>query len=116
MSSEELEALRSRSAGFTLLDLLDGIGIGQKERLVLVDRVWQSLEAVDELKVASRLLELDVLNDDQVVVIVAMLVQELFASVGYLRPVSVRLRHFTELDRIDPNAKLVENRLQLGGK
>lgn len=118
MQQESLEGLKLRSAGFTLLDLLNGVGIGASDREALVRRVWDSLDAIGELDVATRLLELDVLDDDQVVTVIGVLLQELVASIGHLRPLTVRLRHMTEIEKLSGGAAsttVLENRLQVGG-
>lgn len=114
---ERLNLLLAESAGFTLLDLLDGIGIDTDQRFELVRRIWTDLDMVGKVEVGERLVAGDVANDDQVVTIVAFLLQELVASIGHLRPVSVRLRHISELEQLSdsgPQQVVCSSRVNVG--
>lgn len=115
--SERLQILLAESAGFTLLDLLDGMNIKTEDRQELVQRVWQDLEHVGKVDIGERVLAGDVLNDDQVVTLMGFILQELVATIGHLRPSSVRLNHLTELEELAPSGPqnvLSTTRVQLG--
>lgn len=115
--SERLQTLLAQSAGFTLLDLLDGMNITSEDRQELVQRVWTDLDCVRKVDVGERLVAGDVLNDDQVVTLMGFILQELVATIGHLKPSSVRLNHFTELEELastGPQNVLSTTRVQLG--
>ncbi|MDD5544408.1 MAG: hypothetical protein PHX83_14660 [Acidobacteriia bacterium] len=113
---ERLETLLAQTAGFTLLDLLDGMGINVDERHAMVRGVWVALEGLNELGegICERLQACDVLNDDQVVVVMGLLLRELIASIGHLHPVDFRLTHLTEIRPVAEPGLLIKNRLELG--
>lgn len=115
--SERLQILLAQSAGFTLLDLLDRMNITSGERHELVQRVWSDLDHVDKVDIGERVLAGDVLNDDQVVTLMAFLLQELVAAIGHLAPSNVRLKHLAELEELRPSGPqsvLSSIRVQLG--
>lgn len=120
--SERIYQLRSCTGGYTLLNLLDSMGISADDRFALIQRIWKSLSDMKMVHVGECAVHGDVLNDDQVVTLMALLVQELIASIGTLRPMTVHLRHLTELVPATGGepmgcacSNLVETRVRIGG-
>ncbi len=115
--NERLRAVieRLHAQGFSLLTLLDGLGIDDDERGDVLGRLCAELDRTGRIDIAERLAERDVLNDDQVVTVVGFLLRELVASIGHLRPVGVRLNQYTEVVELAAPPSVPEPRVLLSG-
>lgn len=106
---------RLHSQGFTLLTLLEGLGIDQDEQNDILHRVCGELDRTGRIDIAEKLVERDLLNDDQVVTVIGFLLRELVASIGHLRPVGVRLNQYTEIVELAAPPSRPESRVLLSG-
>ncbi len=102
MADNRLEELLAQSEGFGIVDILDAAGIDQEEQKDIRRRMFAELVRMNRLEIGERMIAGDVLDDDQVVTVVGVFLRELVAAIGHLRPVTVKLNHYSELIEVPP--------------
>lgn len=101
---ERLDRVIAQGMCLGVLELLRAAGIDEQDQREMVRRVWVSMAHSGQLGLAERIVAGDVLTDDQVITLVAVMLQELGAAIAHLRPLEVRLRHLVELGEIPSDA------------